>query len=308
MFRGGIALARLPPMMTLPLLCLPLLFAHSASLASGPASSHPASSAAKPAAAPAFSEAVTQRAEAGWHLRDVQTTERPEGLVLSLTLAGQRRAERLSLTYDLGEQRFGRFARKPVLVPEEEREYQSESMLFEELSLGPPRAVSYDCADFYLDFGSRAVSLSDAAFEVEVVSTDDRPGAALGAWLSELLAAGELVDVRDERWDDGAEVRAEVVFAIDSDQGPMELRAELSQEGEVIFVSMHHTPGRSIWRRYVHSRELQQVLAKGRGVTRLGFVGGDSAQTLRLQVELAGDLHLSLDLGDFEPDGQDCGC
>lgn len=262
-------------------------------------------------AAPEFQAAITARADLGWRVRDLQTVDAEGGIDLSIVMAGQRRAQRISLQYNPETEVFGSFQVETVAMPTEDRVYAQEAILLEELSLGQPLAIEYDCADFYLNFGKTGVSLSDSDFRVQLQSAHKRPGAALSSWMSELLEHGELVDLRDERSDDGADVTQKLVFVLDTEEGLHELEAELGTSGKVLSASLHHTPGIEAWGRYQESPELNSLLSSGRPVTKLRFVEGEWAEPVQLEMEFAGGKTHTLEFEEFADDafiGEHCGC
>jgi hypothetical protein len=301
----GTSLASITLIMSISIYWLPMLLAHSAS-AGAP---QPAAVAPDPVAdaAPQWAAAVTQRADAGWHLRDLSSSHDADAIRLSITLASSGRAERMSVQYDLASASFSEFAREKVALPTEERHYDNEQVLFEELSLSAPRAVNIDCADFYLDFGSRSVSFAEDDFVVSLWSTGRRPGARLSTWLVASLKDGQLVDIRDERSDDGAEVRSEVVLVVDSAEGVEEMRVELGPDGAPTYLRLQHTPGNTQWAPHPDG-ETPRQLAAGAAIEGLRFSGEDFDHAPELQIDLAQDAQVTLDLGAFEAGEDECGC
>jgi hypothetical protein len=288
--------------MSIPAFLIPILLAHSA----GQLAPEPASKAASPAAA-SWAAAITKRADAGWQLRDLSSSHGADGVFLSMTLASARRAERLTVNYDQGSQSFGDFQRERVAVPSEKRRYDNERALFEELSMGAPVAIDFGCADFYLDFGSRSVSLGEDDFRVSLWSTETQPGVALSTWLSSSLEEGELVDIRDERFDNGAEVRAEVVFVVESDSGVEEMRVALGPDGKPAHLQLQHAPAASGWSSHPASARLRQ-LASDASIQALHFSDEDWPDAGTLRIELEGDSQVELGLGEFEAEEGECGC
>lgn len=252
--------------MSFPVFWLPLLVAHTAAISS---------EAQAPEAAPQFASAVHALADQGYQVRDLQTRATDGGLELGLVLASEHRAQRLSVRFDEQTGSFSDFAQNASEMPAEERDYLHGPALLEELSLSAPQTVGYDCADFYLDFGASSVSLAEHAFEVEIRSTTRRPGAALSSWLRDLLEEGELVDIRDERRDDGAEVSSEVVFVIDGNEGVSELRVAVDGNGRAQELRLVHSPATEVYKRYEEGDELRRALRSP--IESLNFVFGDES-------------------------------
>jgi hypothetical protein len=294
----GTELALLGPMMNIAFFWLPIVLAHTAPV--------PATPEVIPAGA-AWAQAVSRRADAGWHMRDLTSSHDGQGIEISLTLASKTKAERLSLRYQPESESFSDFSKAIVSLPTEARRYENEQELFEELRTSPPLAINYDCADFYLNFGSISVSLSQDDFSVPLWSSANRPGRALSRWLSAALADGELVDIRDEREDNGAQVVAKVVFVVETAEGVEEMTVELGEQGAPNFLSVEHSPGGSHWAGHPSSASLR-ALASSAAIRRLRFVAEGFEEAPELQISTAGQESLNLDLGAFSADEEECGC
>ncbi len=247
--------------MSIPLFWLPFLAAHTAPISPAPLHID---------AAPRFAHAFTELADAGYQLRDLHTHMSAKGGEVELVLASDHDAQALSLRFDEGAKTFSEFAQVRTTLPTEARIYQHQAELFDELRLSAPQALGFDCADVYLDFGSRSVSLAEGAFEVQVRSTRKRPGSALSSWLGELLEEGELVEVRDDRYDDGAQVSAEVAFVFDGAEGVQELRVAVDEDGHPTELRLVHSPGTEVFKRYHDSAGLRAGIA--RPIESLSFV------------------------------------
>ncbi len=299
--------------MSISLLWAPLLFVHTSTFAA------PAAIVASPASPPvqvARSQAkaspqqrmahhITRLAQAGWHLRDLQREDNPgeREVRVSFTMARGKRAKTASIVYNFERHSFAEFRLSPAPAPTERRLYASESALFEELSYGAPLGIAEGCSDLWLQFSGRDVSLSDAGFEVLLrENSGPKAGASLTQWLGNALRHGELVEVRDERFDDGALVTQSVVFVLDTDGGFTEIRATLDVLGAVSKVSEHHTPGVSFSRRYTKSARLAELVSEGGRIVALGFVGED------LGIRFENGSYAAFEETDFERGELDCGC
>ena len=292
--------------MNLALFWFPVVLAHST----------PTAAPAKPAAATpervipaqqAWADALTQRAELGWELRDLDSSHGSESIEISMTMASETRAERFRISYELGTESFSEFNRQVVALPSEARQYDAAALLFEELSTGAPVAINFDCADFYLDFGSSSVSLAQDNFSVPLWSTGHKPGKALSRWLSTSLSEGQLIDIRDERVDDGAEVVGQVIFVVDSADGIEEMTVELGANGAPVHLQVEHSPGGSHWGAHPSSEALQE-LASSATIRRLNFAVDGFVEAPKLDVVASGQTSLQLDLGAFTADEEECDC
>lgn len=285
-------------MMNIAFFWFPIVLAHTTP-AAAPAQEIPAG--------PAWAQAVTERADKGWHLRGVESNHDAQGISISLTLASDSKAEQFSVRYAPSDKSFTDFAKTDVALPTEDREYAVEGRLFEEFSTGAPVAIDSDCADFYLDFGSSSVSLADDAFSVALWSTGRKPGPRLASWLSTSLAEGQLIDIRDERIDDGAEVVGQVIFVVDSAEGVEEMTVELSAQGAPVHLQVEHSPGGAHWAQHPSSEALRE-LAKSSSIRRLQFAAEGVGEAPQLKIDATGQSSILLDLGAFTADEEECDC
>lgn len=289
-------------MMNLALFWIPVVLAHST-----PTTAPTATPEQEIPAQQAWADALTQRAELGWELRDIGSSHEKEAIEISMTMASETRAERFRISYQVGSESFSAFSRQVVALPSEAREYDAAALLFEELSTGAPVAVNFDCADFYLDFGSSSVSLAQDNFSVPLWSTGHRPGKALSRWLSTSLSEGQLIDIRDERVDDGADVVGQVIFVVDSPDGIEEMTVELGANGAPVHLQVQHSPGGSHWGAHPGSEALQE-LASSATIRRLNFAVSGFVEAPKLNVVASGQTSLQLDLGAFTADEEECDC
>jgi hypothetical protein len=261
-----------------------------------------------------FAERVSLRAQAGWHLRAVTVDDARQTTSLTLTLQSPAggEAERFELRFDEGEGRFESFAwqslGKPIL---EAREYDFEAELYESLQHGAPLALDPGCVDYFLEFRGRSVALDSEGYTVQVATEEHRAGEAVSGWLAELLEDGELVDVRDERDDNGAEVKASAVLVVNGDQGPHTITAELDGRGMITAAELRYAPGLAAYRAYQKPRALGKALLKGRAVESMRFVMDSWEATARLELTMQSGLAV-IDFADFQERGVDeddfCGC
>jgi hypothetical protein len=258
-------------------------------------------------AAQAWADAVTERADQGWHLRDMATSQDSDGIQISLTLASSDHAELFSLSYQVGESSFAEFGQRAVALPTEARDYLAERTLFEELSTGAPTAISLDCVDFLLDFGTTSVPLAEDDFELPLWSTGRRSGAALSSWLADSLDGGQLIDIRDERVDDGAKVVAQVVFVVQSESGVEEMRVDLSANGAPRHLHLIHSPRSGHWESHPAGEELRSIAAKS-AIRKLHFGDDDMGAAPKLQIKAGQGAAMALDLAEFSPGEEACGC
>ncbi len=168
-------------------------------------------------------------------------------------------------------------------------------------------AISYDCADFYLDFGSSSVSLAQDDFSVVLWSSGDRPGEALSQWLADSLAGGELIDIRDERVDDGAAVTDQVIFVADTEEGVEEMTVELASTGAPRYLKLRHRGGPSYFGAHPASAALRALASKS-PIRRLQFLVDGFDQPPKLQVESGKNRGVALDLSAFTTEGDHCDC
>ncbi len=258
-------------------------------------------------AAQAWTDALVNRADRGWELRDLDSSYDEDTIKISLTMASDARAERLTISYQTGSESFSEFTRQAVALPTEARHYQTAQLLFEELSTGAPLAVNYDCADFYLDFGSSSVSMAEDDFSVPLWSTGHKPGRRLSRWLSTSLSEGQLIDIRDERVDDGAEVVGQVIFVVDSADGIEEMTATLGANGAPVHLEVQHSPGGSYWESHPAGEALQE-LASSAAIRRLNFAAPDFSSAPKLEIVVSGKSSMTLDLSAFTSDEEHCDC
>lgn len=293
--------------MTLPAFWLPLLVAHTTAI--------PPDAPAQREAAQ-FASAASQLADQGYQLRDLQTRVALEGIEFAIVLADDRSAQSLSVYYNHDTENFSRYTQHAVAMPTEERHYLHGEELLEELSLSAPQRIDFECADYYLDFGLRSVSLAEHAFETELRKTAQRPERALSRWLRALLADGELVDIRDESYDNGATVAPEVVFVVDGSEGVQELRATIDGRGRVQEVRLLHSPATPIYKRYEQGQKLREALRRPIASINFAFSDAEDAgelEAIELDLQFAGEVKnaksFRIRSGDFAEAGAGgCGC
>jgi hypothetical protein len=184
-------------------------------------------------------------------------------------------------------------------------------LLFEEVVLGAPTGIGFDCADFYLEFGASGVSLATHDFVVPLWSETEAPGERLSFWLSQSLRYGTLVDVRDERVDDGAEVKQEVVFVMDGPEGVEEMRVSLGSKGQPVHLELIHSPGTPVWGSYPHGDKLQALVAKS-AIAKLSFPASnelleETSPTVLIEFDDSSQFKVRLEELEQEAEGF-CGC
>jgi hypothetical protein len=292
-------------MMNLVFFWFPVVLAHST-----PAPGPPAPKATPERVIPAeqaWADGLSKRSDLGWELRDLDSSHAGETIEISVTMASQAHAERFRISYQMDSESFSDFSREAVTLPTEARQYEAASLLFEELSTGAPVAVSYDCADFYLDFGSSGVSLDQDDFSVPLWSTGHKPGRALSRWLSSSLSEGQLIDIRDERIDNGADVVSQVIFVVDSAEGIEEMTVELGSKGQPVHLQVQHSPGGWHWDEHPSSEALQTLASAG-AIRRLNFEVDGFVSAPKLQIVAKGQAEMRLDLGAFSSEEHECDC
>ncbi len=281
--------------MSIPLLLLPLLFPHSAQL--GPAQVDPGTR---------FAHEVTQLADSGWTVRDLQSEEIGEQLSLSLTMANAKQAEELSFVWDFRTQQFTKFVRHHTALPSETRNYTFEAALLDELSYGAPTSIDTGCADTFMSFGETEVIVNSDDYEVALSYIEDKAGTALASWLRRTLGNGELVDVRDELHDTGAQVERFIVLLMDGDEGLLQAKVQVNRQGKPLSFSVAHTPGQTVWRRYSAGSALADTLAEGEVIRSLKMNEGDGR--ISLTIDLGNGEQIAIGESDFEDDDEGCGC
>jgi hypothetical protein len=236
-----------------------------------------------------FSQRVSLRAGEGWTLRELQVDDASSTMLISLTLADKAgKAERLELGWNETTGAFSSYAvRDLARAPMERREYDAQDELFEALQLGPPRGISPGCEDYLMEFAGRSVALDPEGYSVEVATSKGRADAAVATWLMELLEDGELVDVTDERDDNGATVQASVLFVVMSDEGAHTITAALDRRGAVASAELRYRPQAEVFRSYSASAELMQALRRGRRVASMRFAMDSWESPARLELALA---------------------
>lgn len=284
--------------MSISLLVLPLLFAHATQVAK----------VSELAPADGFAQEMTRLADAGYHLRDVETSEIGEQVRLALTMANSKRARKLSLVWNPEAQSFGSFAQQKSEMPTEMRNYAFEAALIEELGYGAPSALGTGCASLNVEFGPGVVSVGSEKFEVVVSRERRAAGKSLSKWLARNLEEGELVDLRDERTDNGAQVRRFVVLVVESDEGIHEVRTQINSAGKPLSFVVLHTPGQRPWRRYTGGTSLGQRLDKSGGVVSMNFADSGEFGSLSLNIELENSETISFGESDFQEEESPCGC
>ena len=266
------------------MILLPLIAAHTVGLGAPASTPAPA-----PTPEQSFASLMSEREAAGFRLSDLDVAGQGDTVELRFELSNEIAAESLRLSYSLKAARFTDFVRVGAELPTEDREYPQAAQLFEELAIGAPLGLSSDCEDYYFDFGSRAVSLDEEGFRVLIDEVDDAAGQALSHWMLELLEeGGELVDVRDEREDDGAEVTRFMVFALAASDGVHELRAELDDGDRVVRVDWHLESGRVGHQRYAHRGALMERLHGAPAIQTIESRSGAGNEPMSLTLAFAG--------------------
>lgn len=248
---------------------------------------------------------VSALARAGWHLRDLELEDAPDGsgeVRLSLVLVRDAHGEKLTLIFgNYGASLVG-YWREEVPAPAERRVYRDEADLLEALSRSDQMQLFEECGGWYLEVNGEATAIVNpyAYHVVERATRGKDAGRDLARALADALDGGAtLVDVR--RTD-------QAIDFILAAGAQTTLHAELDRRGRIVALEVRREPIASAYQKVRTARTLGRTLREGREIKALAF--DDVSDRPRLVGTLRGGRRFVIDLADVEyaDDEGGCGC